>query len=137
MVQTPTSYPDLGRLQVFFAKAQTELRDANASVDELGFRSTNAIVDEIIIRFLVPDEQDPAPLLPEDYAPVPHPVSPTLLLPPQHAHVVTPTDPDVMTMIQRMQLNMNLIQSQMTNAPYAGTSEYQGGYRDRGRGNAR
>ena len=114
-----------------FRTAHQELRDTDATIDELGYHSANAIVEQIVDR-LQSEETEETGISQEEYQPIvsqPPPMPTPAPLPPlaQANAVVEPN----MTRMDQMMTNMtNMFETmQHNNAPYG-----RGYGRGRGRG---
>ena len=55
--------------KITIAEAHQDLRDTNASVDELGYHSANAIVEQIVQQLRENISHDKPPLLPSQETP--------------------------------------------------------------------
>ena len=107
-----------------FRQAHQELRDTDTSVEELGFQSANAIVEQIVDCLRTEEESivPSSPLqyaLPPEYAQSPTPLPPpppppAAQLPPtqQQANAVVPTDPNA-AVLQAMMSNMQMMHDTM------------------------
>ena len=132
-----------------FRQAHQELRDTDTSMEELGYQSANAIVEQIVARLQEEDNTPPPTTYPyPSPSPTPTPTAhiaypppeyippPTLQPPPNHhppppqANAVTPVDTNAAAM-QVMMQNMQLMHDNMHQQYYHGRG------RGRGRGNGR
>ena len=139
-----------------FRQAHQELRDTDASMEELGYQSANAIVEQIVDRLREEDQQHPPPIAapyydippgynppPEYEAPPPPPTLPPAPLPPtapqQQANAVVPADPNT-AVLAAMMANMQMMHDSMHqnfNGRSGGRGRGRGGQRGRGRGRGR
>ena len=131
-----------------FRQAHQELRDTNASMEELGYQSANAIVEQIVDRLREEEQHNPLPVVSPDYAlppgynlppeyetppPAPTPPPSHLLstVSQQQANAVVPADPNA-AVLAAMMANMQMMHDTM-HQNFAG----RGRGRGRGRGAAR
>ena len=121
-----------------FRQAHQELRDTDATVDELGYHSANAIVEQIVDRLRLENEVEPPPYqTPPNEGNYETPPAPTAPPPPAQANAVqTPTDPNLLLMQQMMQ-SMQSMQSRLDNLSGGGRGRNRGRGNGGGRGNGR
>ena len=113
-----------------FRTAHQELRDTDATVDELGYHSANAIVEQIVERLREEEENNDVSLPPQQHIMEPppqhQPTQPVAI--PQANAVVNPN----MAMLEQMMTNMTTMVDNMQN-----NNAYQGRGYGRGRGRGR
>ena len=119
-----------------FVEAHQELRDTDASVDELGFHSVNAIVEQIFQQLREEVPSDTPPILPRQESPiVAHDNHQEILLPVQETVNATQVDPAMTTLMTTIMANMEAMRLRIEGHKYNAGRHSK--YRGRGRGRVR
>ena len=119
-----------------FRQAHQELRDTDATIDELGYHSANAIVEQIVDRLR---EEHDYEAQPDNVSPSPDPAPTPPVPPPQANAVQPPIDPNLLLMQQMMQKMQTMQASinQMRGGSGQGRGRNNGNNTGRGRGRGR
>ena len=125
-MRKPTTNKTWTNSMTHFCQAHQELRDTGTTIDELGFQSANAIVEQIVERLREAEEKKPV-ISPPPPSPVPQEIPQDITIQTQqYANAVIP--PVYQTsLVQSMMQNMRMMHNHMH-------QNYTTGHQGRGRG---